>query len=60
MPSYPQFPQPYYYDYPYIKEVVQLSEAKRGFILLLKRWVVERSIAWIVRANPQNQPKHKL
>jgi len=29
--------------------VVKLSEAKRGFILLPKRWVVERSIAWIAR-----------
>lgn len=30
-------------------EVVKLSEAKRGFILLPKRWVVERSIGWIAR-----------
>jgi transposase len=29
--------------------VVKLPEAKRGFILLPKRWVVERSFAWAVR-----------
>jgi transposase len=28
-------------------EVVQLPEAKRGFVLLPKRWVVERSFAWM-------------
>lgn len=27
-------------------DVVKLSEAKRGFVLLPKRWVVERSFAW--------------
>ena len=26
--------------------VVKLPEAKRGFILLLRRWVVKRSFAW--------------
>lgn len=30
-------------------EVVKLSAAKRGFILLPKRWVVERSIGWMAR-----------
>ena len=30
-------------------EVVKLSEAKRGFILLPRRWVVERSFAWAAR-----------
>jgi transposase len=30
-------------------EVVKLSAAKRGFILLPKRWVIERSIAWVAR-----------
>lgn len=29
--------------------VVKLAEAKKGFVLLLKRWVVERSFAWTVR-----------
>jgi transposase len=30
-------------------EVVKLSEAKRGFVLLPRRWVVERSFAWMAR-----------
>ena len=30
-------------------EVVQLPEAKRGFVLLPRRWVVERSNAWVAR-----------
>jgi len=30
-------------------EVVKHSEAKRGFILLPRRWVVERSFAWAAR-----------
>lgn len=29
--------------------VVKLSEAKKGFVLLPKRWVVERSFAWTAR-----------
>ncbi len=29
--------------------VVQLEEAKRGFVLLPGRWVVERSFAWASR-----------
>ena len=29
--------------------VVKLPEAKRGFVLLPRRWVVERSIAWLAR-----------
>jgi transposase len=29
--------------------VVKLSEAKRGFVLLPRRWVVERSFGWLVR-----------
>ncbi|MCX5659758.1 MAG: IS5 family transposase [Planctomycetota bacterium] len=29
--------------------VVKLSEAKKGFVLLPKRWVVERSFAWMAR-----------
>jgi transposase len=31
-------------------EVVKLPEAKRGFVLLPRRWVVERSFAWTARA----------
>jgi|SRR5437867_5014756 len=30
-------------------EVVQHAEAKRGFLLLPRRWVVERSFAWATR-----------
>lgn len=30
-------------------EVVKLSDAKKGFILLPRRWVVERSFAWLAR-----------
>lgn len=29
--------------------VVKLSEAKKGFVLLPKRWVVDRSFAWATR-----------
>lgn len=29
--------------------VVKLPEAKRGFVLLPRRWVVERSFAWLTR-----------
>jgi transposase len=30
-------------------EVVKLSDAKRGFVLLPRRWVVERSFGWMAR-----------
>jgi transposase len=30
-------------------KVVKLPEAKRGFVLLRRRWVVERSFAWATR-----------
>jgi transposase len=30
-------------------EVVKHTEAKRGFVLLPRRWVVERSFAWSAR-----------
>jgi transposase len=30
-------------------EVIRLPEAKRGFVLLPRRWVVERSLAWAAR-----------
>jgi transposase len=30
-------------------EVVKHAEAKRGFVLLPRRWVVERSFAWAAR-----------
>lgn len=30
-------------------EVIKLPEAKKGFVLLPRRWVVERSFAWVAR-----------
>ncbi|MEM8494478.1 MAG: transposase, partial [Planctomycetota bacterium] len=30
-------------------EVVKLPQAKRGFVLLPRRWVVERSFGWLTR-----------
>jgi len=30
-------------------EVVKLSTAKRGFVLLPRRWVIERSFGWAAR-----------
>jgi len=30
-------------------QVVKLPKAKRGFVLLPRRWVVERSFAWVTR-----------
>jgi transposase len=30
-------------------DVVKLSEAKCGFVLLPRRWVVERSFGWVAR-----------
>jgi len=30
-------------------EVVRLPEAKKGFVLLPRRWIVERCLAWAVR-----------
>ena len=35
--------------YGIVLEVVRLPEAKRGFVLLPRRWVVERSFAWASR-----------
>ncbi|WP_027133456.1 IS5 family transposase [Geminicoccus roseus] len=32
-----------------VLEIVHLPEAKRGFVLLPRRWVVERSFAWAAR-----------
>ena len=29
--------------------VVKLEEAKKGFVLLPRRWVVERTFAWLGR-----------
>ncbi len=32
-----------------VRHVVRTPEAKRGFVLLPRRWVVERSFAWAAR-----------
>jgi transposase len=37
-------------DHGIILHVVKLSGAKRGFVLLPRRWVVERSFAWMTRS----------
>lgn len=53
-------------------EVVKLPQAKRGFVLLPRRWVVERSFGWAtqvpaarqrlraMRPNPRRPPPHRL
>jgi transposase len=30
-------------------EVIKLPEARRGFVLLPRRWIVDRSFAWATR-----------
>jgi transposase len=32
-----------------LREVIKLPEAKQGFVLLPRRWVVERRLAWMAR-----------
>jgi transposase len=34
-------------------QVIKLPQAKRGFVLLPRRWVVERSFAWATRFRPR-------
>jgi len=36
-------------DHGIMLHVVKLPKAKRGFVLLPRRWVVERSFAWMTR-----------
>jgi hypothetical protein len=38
-------------------EVVKVPEAKKGFVLLPKRWVVERSFAWAARFRGRPLPR---
>ena len=40
-------------------EVVKHTEAKRGFVLLPRRWVVERSFAWAARFPPSGSRLRK-
>lgn len=41
-------------------QVVKLPEAKRGFVLLPKRWVVERSLGWMARFRPLARDYERL
>ncbi|MBA2716975.1 MAG: IS5 family transposase [Propionibacteriales bacterium] len=41
-------------------EVVKLPDAKRGFVLLPRRWVVERSFAWMARCRRQARDYERL
>ena len=44
------------------REVVKLAEAKWGFVLLRRRWTVERSFGWVTpfrrrqRISPRGRP----
>ena len=41
-------------------EVVKLDEAKRGFVLLPRRWVVERTFGWIGRCRRLTRDYERL
>jgi putative transposase len=41
-------------------EVVKRPEAKKGFVLLPRRWVVERALAWIGRYRRPSQGDEDL
>jgi transposase len=41
-------------------EVVKLPDAKKGFVLLPRRWVVERSFAWLARFRPLTRDYERL
>jgi transposase len=41
-------------------EVVKHTQAKRGFVLLPRRWVVERSFAWAARFRPLARDYERL
>jgi transposase len=41
-------------------QVVKLSEAKRGFILLPRRWVIERSFGWAARFRTLSRDYERL
>jgi transposase len=34
----------------YVLELVRKPEGQKGFVLLPRRWVVERTLAWLVRS----------
>ena len=41
-------------------EVIKLSEAKKGFVLLLRRWVVERTFGWMARSHRLGRDYERL
>ena len=41
-------------------EVIALQRAKRGFVLLPRRWVVERSFAWTERLQTTVERLHDV
>ena len=41
-------------------EVVRHTEAKHGFVLLPRRWVVERSVAWVARLSRMARDYERL
>jgi transposase len=41
-------------------EVVKLAEAKKGFVLLPRRWVVERSFGWAARFRRRARDDERL
>ncbi|MCF2135368.1 MULTISPECIES: IS5 family transposase [Mycetohabitans] len=41
-------------------QVIKLPEAKKGFVLLPRRWVVERSFAWLNRFRPLARDYERL
>ena len=41
-------------------EVAKLAEAKRGFVLLSRRWAVERSFAWLARFRRLSRDHERL
>ena len=41
-------------------EVIKLAEAKRGFVLLPRRWVVERSFGWAARLRRLSRDYERL
>jgi len=41
-------------------QVVKLSETKKGFVLLPRRWVVERSFGWLARFRRSSRDYERL
>ena len=41
-------------------EIIKLAGAKRGFVLLPRRWVVERSFAWLARLRRLSRDYERL